>query len=200
MTEKRIISIGRQFGSGGHSVGIKVAEELGIPFYDRQLINKIAEQSGYDEKFIQSMEDSGGAVKHRLSYFLMGRDNNGKTIDDYVWDAQKKVILDLSEKGPCVIVGRCSDYILREREDVLSVFIHADFDRRCERAEKRYGKTDTPIDRRVKDMDARRQARYEYCTGRKWGRAENYDICLNSGRLGIDVCVSTVLSLVKESR
>lgn len=194
--KKRIITIARQFGSGGHTIGQETARRLDVPFYDRNLISKIADESGYDQDFIQSLDDAETMAKSRLAQFLMGRDTKGKSISDYVYEAQKRVIRNIAEEGPCVIVGRCSDRILHDREDVLTVFIYADLDKREARILRRYGATDVPVEKRIEEKDGRRAAQYRYYTGVEWGAMENYDLCLNSGSLSTELCVDLLTSIV----
>ena len=134
--KNRVITISREFGSGGRTIGKKTAEKLGIPCYDNELIGEIAAQSGFNENYIK---DAGEyAPDGRLSSALWNR-AFGPTNEDYLWKIQYKIITDLAEKEPCVIVGRCADYILRDTADCLKVFIHADMKFRAERIVKVYG-------------------------------------------------------------
>lgn len=134
--KNRVITISREFGSGGRTIGKKVAEELGIPCYDSELIQQVAEKSGFNENYIKDASEyaPGGFFASALSYRTSGPNNA-----DYLWKIQYKVITDLAEKGPCVIVGRCADYILRDKADCLKVFVHADMAFRAERIVKVYG-------------------------------------------------------------
>jgi cytidylate kinase len=126
---------------------------------------------------------------------LSDRDMNGNSTQDYLWEIQQKVILKLAEEQSCVIVGRCADYILKDKADCLNVFIHSDMDKRAERIVNKYGeRTDTP-QKRLKDKDARRRAYYQFYTGEKWGNIKNYHITLNSGVLGIEKCVDILKDL-----
>ncbi|MGI6212593.1 MAG: AAA family ATPase [Anaerovoracaceae bacterium] len=193
--KKRIITIARQFGSGGHTIGQETARRLDVPFYDRNLISKIADESGYDQDFIQSMDEAETMAKSRLAQFLMGRDLKGNSISDYVFEAQKRVIQNIAEEGPCVIVGRCSDQILHDREDVLTVFIYADLEKREERILRRYGATDVPVEKRIEEKDGRRAAHYRFYTGHEWGATENYDLCLNSSGLSVELCVDLLTAI-----
>jgi cytidylate kinase len=190
----RIITISREFGSGGRTIGKEVAEKLGIPCYDQELIEKIAEESGFAKSFIA---EKGEYASHGSWLFSMlsDRDMNGNSTQDYLWEIQQKVILKLAEEQSCVIVGRCADYILKDKADCLNVFIHSDMDKRAERIVNKYGeRTDTP-QKRLKDKDARRRAYYQFYTGEKWGNIKNYHITLNSGALGIEKCVDILKDL-----
>lgn len=188
----RIITISREFGSGGRTIGRKVAEKLGIPCYDAELVEKIAEESGYAEEYIKEEGEytSGGW----LSTLFSDR-TNGLTNQDKLWNVQSKVIRELAEKESCVIVGRCADYILRDKADCLTVFIHASLEKRAERIVREYGETDETPEERLKDKDKRRATYYRFYTDMKWGQAKNYQICLDSGELGIDKCVDIIASL-----
>lgn len=192
--KNRIITISREFGSGGRTIGREVAAKLGIPCYDHELIEKIAEESGFAKEYIA---ERGEYASHGswLASALSDRDYYGHSNQDELWKVQRKVIMELGEKGPCVIVGRCADYILKDAQDCLSVFIHSDLEKRAERIVKQYGeRSDTP-QKRLKDKDKRRAAYYQFYTERKWGAVQNYDITLNSGALGIEKCVEILASL-----
>lgn len=190
--KNRIITISREFGSGGRTIGKKAAERLGIPCYDAELIHKIAEESGFAEGYIK--EAGEYAPRGFLSSAFADR-FYGPTNEDYLWSIQYKIITELAEKGPCVIVGRCADYILREKAECLKVFIHADMEYRAERIVKEYGERVETPEQRLKDKDKRRSAYHRFYTNVKWGHAQNYHICLDSGILGMDACVETIVRL-----
>lgn len=188
----RIITISREFGSGGRTIGRLTAKKLGIPCYDAEIIQKIATESGYAESYLK--EDSEDTPGGWLGAVLANR-QAGPTNQDLIWQIQCKVILDLAEKSPCVIVGRCADYVLKDKEDCLTVFIHASMEKRAERIVKEYGERPESPEQRLKDKDKRRAAYHRFYTDMKWGHAQNYDICLDSGRLGIDKCVDILTKL-----
>lgn len=190
--QNRVITISREFGSGGRTIGKKVAEELGIPCYDSELLQKIAEESGFDVNYIKDAGEyaPGGFLASAFSHRGAGHNNA-----DYLWEIQYQIITELAEKGPCVIVGRCADYILRDKTDCLKVFVHADLSFRAERIVKEYGERDVSPEQRLKDKDKRRAAYHRFYTDMKWGHAQNYDITLNSGTLGIDKCVAIIKEL-----
>jgi cytidylate kinase len=125
---------------------------------------------------------------------------NGLSTADFLWSIQCNVILQLAEKGPCVIVGRNADYILKDRKDVLDVYIHADKEFRAERIVRLYGESEKSPMTRLAEKDKRRHINYQHYTGRIWGTAQNYDLCLNSGRLGIDSCVNIIVDMYKNSK
>ena len=189
--KNRVITISREFGSGGRTIGKKVAEDLGIHCYDSELIQKIALESGFDEHYIKE------AGEYAPSGFLSTFSNRafGPTNEDYLWEIQYKIISELAEKESCVIVGRCADYILQDKADCLKVFIHADMDFRAQRIVTVYGERDASAEQRLKDKDKRRAAYYRFYTDMKWGAAQNYHITLNSGVLGIDRCAQIIREL-----
>ena len=190
--ENRIITISREYGSGGREIGRKLAEKLGIHCYDAELIQRIVEKSGYPADFVK--EKGEDAVGGGISMLLVDR-RLGPTHQDTLWKVQSQVISELADKESCVIVGRCADYILQARSDCLTAFIHAAFDKRVERIIKEYGEPEEKAYRRLKDKDKRRMAYYNYYTDKKWGNALNYHVCLDSGELGIDKCVDVLAQL-----
>lgn len=188
----RIITISREFGSGGRTIGKKVAEKLGIPCYDAELIQKIAEESGFASDYVK--EEGEYADGGLLAPYFANR-TMGPTNQDKLWAIQKKIILELAEKESCVIVGRCADYILKDKADCLTVFVHADMPYRAERIVKEYGESEVAPVQRLKDKDKRRAAYYRFYTDMKWGQAQNYAVCLDSGKVGIDKCVEILIDL-----
>ncbi len=198
--EKKIITISREFGSGGRTIGREVANRLGIPFYDKELVDQIALESGFAPKFIEENGEHAPG-KSRLSYAFANQGvpgvMNGLSTADFLWSIQCNVILQLAEAGPCVIVGRNADYILKDRKDVLDVFIHADMDYRADRIVRLYGESEKSPIARLQEKDKRRQINYQHYTGRVWGNANNYDLCLNSATLGIENCVDIIVNQCK---
>ena len=193
MKKNRIVTISREFGSGGRTIGRKLAEELGVPCYDSELIGEIARESGFAEAYVRRAEESSpsgwaGSLFSTTRAF-------GPTNEDYLWEVQRRVILELAEKGPCVIVGRCADYILRDRADCLTAFIHADLKFRADRIVRVYGEREVSPEERVRDKDRRRAAYHRFYTDMKWGYAKNYQISLDSGTLGLDACVAILKRL-----
>ncbi len=191
----KVITISREFGSGGRTVGKLVAEKLGIPCYDQELIQKIAQESGYCEEFIAEKSE------HHNNKFLSNpfafRDYYGNSIQDKIWLAQLKAIVEVSNKGPCVIVGRCADFILDGTADLLKVFIHADNKTRAKRIVEQYGEADQSPEKRLKEKDKRRAAYYQVNTDKKWGDMKNYDIALSTSSLGIEKCADIIVELYK---
>ena len=198
--EKKIITISREFGSGGRTVGRMVAEALGIPFYDKELVDQVALESGFAPKFVEEHgEHSPGRSLLSYAFAPQGVPGvmNGLSTADFLWNIQCGVILQLAEKGPCVIVGRNADYILKDRPDTLHAYIHADMDFRADRIVRLYGESEKSPEARLQEKDKRRRVNYQHYTGRSWGQAQNYDICLNTGTLGIEQCVQILVNMVK---
>lgn len=190
--KNRVITISREFGSGGRTIGKKVAEKLGIPCYDSELLQEMVKETGFSPDYIKEAgEYSSGSF---LSAAFANR-GFGPTNEDILWEHQYKVITALAEKGPCVIVGRCADFILQDKADCLKVFIHADMKFRAERIVKVYGEREQSPEERLRDKDKRRAAYHRFYTNMKWGHAQNYHLTLDSGVLGIDKCVDIITEL-----
>lgn len=190
--KNRVITISREFGSGGRTIGRMVAEKLGIPCYDAEIIQEMAKETGFTPDYIKEAGEytPGGFLSAAFSNRVFGPTN-----EDVLWEQQYKVITELAEKSSCVIVGRCADYILQDKADCLNVFIHADMKFRAERIVKVYGEREQSPEERLKDKDKRRAAYHRFYTDMKWGHAQNYHITLNSGVLGIDKCVDIIAEL-----
>ena len=200
--KKNIITISRQFGSGGRTVGHLVAEKLGIPFYDSQIVEHVALESGFAPKFVEEHgEHSPG--KSLLSYAFAPQGvpgvMNGLSTADFLWHIQCGAIIQLAEKGPCVIVGRNADYILKDRNDVFHAYIYADMDFRADRIVRLYGESEKSPQARLQEKDKRRSVNYQHYTGKIWGASENYDICLNTSSIGVERAADIIVSLIKDS-
>ena len=196
--KKNIITISRQFGSGGRTVGHLVAEKLGIPFYDKELVEQVALESGFAPKFVEEHgEHAPGRTLLAYAFAPQGVPGvmNGLSTADFLWNIQCGAILQLAEKGPCVIVGRNADYILKDRDDVFHAYIHADMDYRADRIVRLYGESEKSPETRLQEKDKRRKVNYQHYTGRSWGQAQNYDVCLCSSTLGEQHCVDILLEM-----
>ena len=196
--EKKIITISRQFGSGGRTIGREVADKLGIPFYDKELVDQIAMESGFAPQFVEEHgEHSPGRSLLSYAFAPQGVPGimNGLSTADFLWNIQCSVILQLAEKGPCVIVGRNADYILKDHPNCIHAYIHADEDFRADRIVRLYGESENSPQARLQEKDKRRRINYHHYTGRNWGVSQNYDICLNSGKLGVETCADIIVSL-----
>ena len=198
---KRIITISRQFGSGGRTIAKAVAEKLGYAYYDKELIEKVAEMTGFDPKYIEENgEYAPGKSIFSLasSYISSSRVMGGMSAYDYLWVVQRNAILEIADKENCVIVGRCADQILKDREDALHVYIHAPLEARAERIVRLYGESEKKPEERLKEKDTKRSVNYKHFTGEVWGDSRNYDLCLNSENFGIEKCVELIVGLAKD--
>ena len=201
--EKRIITISREFGSGGRTIGRAVAEQLGIPFYDKELVEHVALESGFAPKYIEEHGEHAPG-KSFLSYVFAPQGvtgaMNGLSTADFLWNIQCNVILQLADNGPCVIVGRNADYILKDRQDCLHAYFHADNAYRADRIVRLYGESEKSPEARLQEKDKRRRINYQHYTGRTWGQAQNYDICLNSSVLGEEQCIQILVDMYKNCK
>ena len=193
---KRIITISREFGSGGRFIGEEVAKKLGIAYYDKNIINEIAEKSGLSPEYIQENAELS-PKKGLFAYAFAGRDVTGKSVEDLVYEAQRKVILELAEKESCVIIGRNADYILKDRDDVLNVFIHGDMPEKIQRISRLYHVSEQEAVKLIADTDKRRMTNYNFYTEQRWGKASNYTLALNSSVLGYDMCQKIIMDCTK---
>ena len=189
---KKIITISREFGSGGRFIGEEVAKKLGMKYYDRDIIGQIAEKSGFSPEYIQENAELS-PKKGLFAYAFAGRDITGKSVEDMVYEVQRKVILEIAEKESCVIIGRNADFILNDRDDVLNVFIHGDKAEKVKRICKLYNVTEADALKMMVDIDKRRMTNYRFYTDRKWGMAGNYTLSLNSSELGYDMCETIIM-------
>ena len=193
---KKIITISREFGSGGRFIGEEVAKKMGMKYYDKDIIGQIAEKSGFSQDYIQKNAELS-PKKGIFAYAFAGRDITGKSVEDMVHEAQRKVILEIAEKGECVIIGRNADFILKDRDDVLNVFIHGDKPEKIERICRLYNVTETEALKMMADIDKRRMTNYRYYTEQKWGMSSNYTLSLNSSQLGYDMCQKIIMDCAR---
>ena len=193
---KRIITISREFGSGGRFIGEEVAKKLEVAYYDKDIIGQIAERSGLSPEYIQEKAELS-PKKGLFAYAFSGRDITGKSVEDIVYEAQRKVIMEIAEKESCVIIGRNADFILRDRDDVLNVFIHGNIPEKVQRICKLYHVTEADAVKMINDTDKRRRINYNFYTEQKWGMAENYTLSLNSSALGYDMCQKIIIDCAK---
>ena len=194
--DKKIITISREFGSGGRFIGKEVAKKLGIAYYDKDLISHIAEKSGLSAKYIQENAELS-PKKGLFAYAFSGRDSGGKSIEDMIYEAQRKVILEIAEKEDCVIIGRNADFILKDKKDALNVFIHGDMQEKVRRICGLYSVTEAEAAKMIADIDKRRMTNYRFYTDQKWGMAGNYSISLNSSQLGYDMCEKIIIECIQ---
>ena len=201
MKNNTIITISRQYGSGGRLIGQKLAERLGIPFYDKELITLAAEESGFAEHLFEKNDRN---ITNSLLYSLSMYGNTmglyDMPLNDKLFIAQSKTIQNVAEKGPCVIVGRCADYVLRNMPNVLNVFIHSDMESKIRRVVEDYGVESDNVVELINKTDKRRANYYNYYTGQKWGRLENFDLTVDSSKLGIDGTAEFIAQFVGDYR
>lgn len=200
MAKSIIYTIGREFGSGGRKVGSMLAEKLGIPFYDKELLELAAKESGFNEELFKKADEkpnkfffySSVMANYPVANTMLGY--NELSLNDQLFLIQSQTIRNLAEKGPCVIIGRCADYVLRDRDDAISIFITADLESRTERAIKVY----EVDEKKARDVciksDKNRASYYNSFTDGKWGFASNYDLTLDSASIGLKGCVKQIIS------
>ena len=203
MKTKQIITISRQFGSGGREIARKLAERLEIPFYDKELIAMAAAESGIDQEVFESEE-----YRTSRSFYLLGTIgytlgspvtiNSMMSLNDRMFVAQSDVIEGLANNGPCVIVGRCSDFILKDYDNAIHIYIHGELEDRKKRAIEEYKIATEDVEDFLGKVDRERANYYNYYTGRKWGNANNYNISVDSTKFGLDKVVDIIEQLVKE--
>lgn len=197
---KTIITIGRQFGSGGKEIGIRVAKELGIPFYDKELLQEAAKKSGLCQQIIENFDERPRSLLYSIAMdaYMLGLPGSGAgdSLEQQVYLATFDTIRQIAEQGPCVMIGRCADYALAENPNHLSLFIHAPMDVRIQRVAKRQNLTPEKARQLIIKTDKRRSAYYEYYSSRKWGAVESYDFCLDSSYLGIGRTVELIQAMV----
>lgn len=202
----KIITVTRQYGSGGREIGRKLAESYGIPFYDNEIISRAAKETGFAEAAFERAEDK--ATNSLLYSIAMGMNvfsgqeigYSGLSLDDRIFLAQSKVIRNVAEEGPCVIVGRCADYILKERENVVKLFVHATLDFRLKRAVQVEGISENVVAETVMKKDKSRANYYKYHSGERWDNVLNYDMAIRSDLCGIDgtvACLKAYLDSMK---
>ena len=187
--DKYIITIGRQFGSGGRSIGEKLAKKLGVSFYDKELISIAAKESGMDPEVFKGVDEK--AANSLLYSLSMGLYSFGSgfsamgdlPVNDKLYLLQHKIIKEIAEKESCVIVGRCADYVLRENPNCVNIFVYANMEYRKEQSIKKHGIDAVRAEHIINKTDKSRANYYSFYSGQKWGMAENYDLCIDSSKL-----------------
>lgn len=200
----KVITISRQFGSGGREIASKLAQKLGIPFYDNELIKRAAKESGFAESVFENAEKK--ATNSLLYSIAMGMSSYGSqdlgfsnlSLDDRVYLAQANAIRKVAEEGPCVIIANCADYVLKDMENAIHIFIHAAMPFRIDRAVNVEGVEPNRAEDTILKNDKRRANYYNYHSGEKWGVATNYHLSIDSSYLGIDHAVNSICTFVKE--
>ncbi len=200
---KRIITISRECGSGGHIIAEKLSKELGIPLYDREIIEMTAKKSGLTTDFVQESNERITNsilfnIANSMTYANQVFTSGNVSMVDQVFFIQCDIIKKVANDSPCIIVGRCADYILRERDDCLNVFVHADKEYRKERFAKLNNISEKEAESVIKKRDKSRQNYYRYYTDKEWGNMKNYALALDSKVLGNDMCAELILKAYKE--
>lgn len=198
--KKSIITLSREFGSRGRYIGELLADKIGYKIYDREISLRVAEISSLDPEFIE-MQGERAASKSVFSFAFAGRTMDGQSVDDVVFNAQQKVIREIAEEGNCIIIGRNSDYILRDRDDVMHVFIYGNDPEKIQYCKDFCdARSDREAMAMIKEMDKKRALNYQYYTDQKWGAKENYDILLNSSTYGYEGCADILAKLLSIKR
>ena len=201
-----IITIGRQFGSGGREIGERLAQHYGIRCYDKELLSRAAKESGFCEEMIQNHDERPtnsflyNLVMDTYSFGYNASSFVDMPISHKVFLAQFDTIKKIADEGPCVIVGRCADYALAEYDNVVNIFIQSDEESKIKRIKSRF--EDVNTNDKARDMmnkkDKQRQSYYNYYSSKKWGRADSYDLCINSGKLGIEGTVNLIIQFIED--
>ncbi len=200
--EKFVITIARQYGSGGRTIGQMLAKELGVEYYDKDLIIKASEESGINVDLFAKADEKSKSFftklkKKNYGGDVLSPDSSDFTSEENLFNYQAKIIRDLAEKESCIIIGRAADYILKDRNDVLSVFVHAPQEFLMEQAAKKHSMSDRELEKYIAKIDRARADYYKAHTGREWTDARNYHLCLDSSRLGFDRCVEEIIAYMK---
>ena len=194
---KSIITISRQYGSGGRFIAKKLAKKLGISYYDNELITMAAKESGYSEAIFEKAEQlSTHSFLYSLSMFGSVDGIYGLPLADKVYIAQSEIIKKCADQGPCVIVGRCSDFVLKDYDNLINFFIYSDEESKVSRAVKYYGLDADKASSELRKKDKKRANYYNYYTSQNWGSFENYHMSINSDAVGIDAAVDILASFV----
>ena len=201
---KTVITIGRQFGSGGREIGEKLSKAYGISYYDRELLARAAKESGFCEEILQNHDErptNSFLYNLVIDTYSFGYNSSSfvdMPISQKVFLAQFDTIKKVADEGPCVIVGRCADYALDGRDNVINLFIYADEDFKIRRVMDIYDLDENKARDMINKKDKQRQSYYNYYTNRKWGKADTYDLCINSSVLGIDGSVKLIKQFVED--
>lgn len=199
-----IITIGRQYGSGGREIGEKLAKQLNIPFYDKELLSRAAKESGFCQEMIENHDErptSSFLYNLVMDTYSFGYNSSSfvdMPISHKIFLAQFDTIKKIADEGACVIVGRCADYALAEYPNCVHIFIHADEPHRIKRIMERYHMTEAKARDSINKKDKQRQSYYNYYSSKKWGRADSYDLCINSSVLGVEGTVKLIIQYVED--
>jgi len=197
---KLIINIGRQLGSGGRLIALQLAKDLNCTFYDKELLNLAAKESGLSESFFEQNDEQKGFLKSffgsHIPFAMSSNYFNNKISQENLFQIQSDAIRKAAQEGSCVFIGRCADYVLRDCDRTVSIFITANIDERIERIKKRFGCNEETAQKIINDRESERANYYNYYTGKKWGHSSSYDLCINSSLLGIEATVQLIKDFI----
>ncbi len=201
MNQGTIVTIGRQYGSGGRNIGIQLAKELGVPFYDQNILKQAAAESGLCEKILENYDEKPRSFLYSIAMDPFGYALGGipaNTLDQRVYMATFDTINAIADKGSSVIIGRCADYVLRERKNVLRVFLYASMDERIKTVMARDDLSEAAAKQKITRMDRSRAAYYEFYSTQKWGAVDSYDLCIDTGLLGQEGTVALIRHVMEQ--
>ena len=197
---KTVVTIGRQFGSGGREIGLRLSKKLGIPFYDKNLLREAAEKSGLSDRIIENFDEKPKSLLYSIAMdsYMFGLPGSGASdsLEQQVYLAIFETIRRLADQGPCVIIGRCADYALSENPNALNLFIHAPLEKRVQTVTVRENLSSDKARSLITKTDKRRAAYYEYYSSQKWGAVDSYHFCLDSSIFGPDGTVELIENII----
>lgn len=191
LSKHTVITIAREYGSGGRYIGRLIADKLGIKFYDKDLVVALSNKTGFSEEFIENNEQKRNSIDALNNGYYFNLSNS-----DELFVEESKLIKELAEKESCVIIGRCSDFILKDNDNTVNIFIYSDINDRIKRAVSEYGINEKDAEKEIKNIDKQRSNHYKHYTGKKWGETQNYDFCINSDTLGVEKTADLICSIV----
>ena len=203
MSNNMIITIGRQFGSAGREIGYLLAEKYGIPLYDKEMLKRAAKESGICEEIFETHDEkptNSFLYSLVMDTYSLGYSSSGysdKPINHKVFLAQFDTIKKIADEGPCILVGRCADYALEEYDNVVNIFVYADLDVRIRRIARIYDLTDAKAKDMIIKTDKKRASYYNYYTNKDWGAAKSYDLCINSGKRGVEGTAKAIMEYIE---
>lgn len=191
LTKHVVITIAREYGSGGRYIGRLIADKLGIKFYDKDFVTTLSEQTGLSEEYIENNEQRRNTLDALNNGYYFNLSNS-----DELFVKESKLIKELAEKESCVIIGRCSDFILKDNEDTINIFVYSNMEDKIKRVVERYGFNQKDAEKEIKNIDKQRSNHYKHYTGKKWGENQNYDLCINSDALGVEKSADLICEMI----
>jgi len=194
--KKTVITIGREYGSGGYELAVRLAKALDFHFYDKEVITKLAEKTLIPESYLEAADEK--PVRRNIFHEIIPVfENSDAAQAEYIFNEQGKFIAQLAREGNCVFIGRRADYYLRDMPEAIHIYCYADVDFKIDRICKAENCSPEEAEKKIRDMDKRRRTSYEYTTGRKWADSRNYDLMICTSTFGIDKCVEQIAGLIK---